>query len=155
MLKKWSVTRKPNSPNCNQFIEEPTISLKQWTEGYQWAAANHKVIREEKSSPVYYVCSSTHGEPITPEIVEEYQEKEGEWENFEEFVKLQYGVWKVNVNEGCSCPIYSKFYCCKHWLGMRIRLKMADPPIEAKLIPLGCKRKRGRPSLAKQALIIQ
>lgn len=145
----------PTSPNYIPFAEEPTISLRQWTDGYQWAMANRKVIRKERGSPVYYVCSTASNESITPEIVEEYEDKEGEWRDFEEFVRFKYGVWRVGTEEGCTCPTYSKFHSCKHWLGMQIRLKMLKPPIEAKLIPLGRKRKRGRPALAKQALIIQ
>jgi hypothetical protein len=55
----------------------------------------------------------------------------------------------------CTCPTFFKMYMCKHVIGLSIRLKYTVPPVEAKNIPLGQKRKRGRPSKAKPALIIQ
>jgi hypothetical protein len=44
---------------------------------------------------------------------------------------------------------------CKHSLGMEIRLSVSDPPPEAKNVPLGQKKKRGRPKLSKPALLRQ
>jgi hypothetical protein len=44
---------------------------------------------------------------------------------------------------------------CKHVIGLAIRLKYVVPPLEAKNIPLGQKRKRGRPSKAKRTPIVQ
>ena len=38
---------------------------------------------------------------------------------------------------------------------VQIRLKLLDVPPEAKNVPLGRKRKRGRPSIAKRALLVQ
>ena len=43
---------------------------------------------------------------------------------------------------------------CKHIIGLAIRLKSAKPPPAAKDVPIGEKRKRGRPKQAKKALII-
>ena len=49
---------------------------------------------------------------------------------------------------------YAKNQVCKHLLGMRIRLRLMDVPIEGKCIPMGQKRKRGRPSKSKKALLV-
>jgi hypothetical protein len=43
---------------------------------------------------------------------------------------------------------------CKHRIGLAIRLKSAKPPPAAKEIPIGQKRKRGRPNKSSKALII-
>jgi hypothetical protein len=51
--------------------------------------------------------------------------------------------------------VFFKQLCCKHIVGIAIRLKHALPPPEAKNIPIGEKRKRGRPAKAKKALIVQ
>ena len=59
-----------------------------------------------------------------------YKEEEEEWGNM-----------KANI--------------CKHSLGMEIRLGISEPPAEAKSVPLGMKRKRGRPKLSKPALLRQ
>ena len=55
----------------------------------------------------------------------------------------------------CNCPAFLKNYICKHIVGMAIRLKHCKPPPEAKTVALGEKRKRGRPSKAKPALLVQ
>ena len=47
-----------------------------------------------------------------------------------------------------------KKFVCKHVVGLAIRLKFVAPPIEAKALPLNQKRKRGRPSKAKKALLV-
>jgi hypothetical protein len=44
---------------------------------------------------------------------------------------------------------------CKQSLEMEIRLSVSDPPPEAKNVPLGQKKKRGRPKLSKPALLRQ
>ena len=49
-------------------------------------------------------------------------------------------------------PYFLKNYKCKHVEGIAIRLKMVDPPSEAKSVPLGEKRKRGRPKKVGVAL---
>ena len=59
------------------------------------------------------------------------------------------------TNGTCSCPVFLKQYVCKHLIGVAIRLKKAKPPAAAKSIPIGQKRRRGRPKLAKPALLSQ
>jgi hypothetical protein len=51
--------------------------------------------------------------------------------------------------------MFYKHYMCKHVMGLAIRLKLTSPPLEAKNVPIGQKRKRGRPTKSKPALIIQ
>jgi len=53
-----------------------------------------------------------------------------------------------------DCPYYFKNFLCKHLIGLAIRLKAVALPVEAKNIPIGLKRKRGRPAKAKKALLI-
>lgn len=55
----------------------------------------------------------------------------------------------------CTCPSSLKNYICKHIISMSIRLKYCKPPLEAKNIEIGSKRKRGRPAKAKKALLLQ
>ncbi len=44
---------------------------------------------------------------------------------------------------------------CKHFVGMAVRLNCCKPPPAAKDVKIGEKRRRGRPSNAKKALLIQ
>ncbi len=83
------------------------------------------------------------------------------WTTFKEFKdRFQLG-WKTYMQDAdewmkgsCSCPSYMKKYVCKHIVGLAIRLTFVTPPIEAKTLPLNQKRKRGRPSKAKKALLV-
>lgn len=102
----------------------------------------------------FYTCSRKL-DPITPGLLDEYMKKEGRWKTFAQFERFNYGIWRIHLDEGCTCPTYLKFNVCKHLLGMKIRLKQVEVPVEAKLVPLGQKRKRGRPTKARKVLIIQ
>jgi hypothetical protein len=53
-----------------------------------------------------------------------------------------------------TCPTFLKSYICKRIVGMEIRLKRCKPPAAAKTVPIGKKRKRGRPGNAKRALLM-
>ena len=67
-------------------------------------------------------------------------------------------IWKITVIPAgtiCTCPFFMKNGQCKHELGTKIRRTEDSVPQEAKTIPHGQKRKRGRPTKAKKALIVQ
>ena len=105
--------------------------------------------------------SSTATQDISDRVVRKCKLKNLKWRDFDEFKKYDRGVWVVRISStddkkcGCSCPWYQKHENCKHLLGMKIRLKTVTVPAEAKNIPIGQKRKRGRPSKATKALIVQ
>lgn len=73
------------------------------------------------------------------------------------FLKWKTTIVKENVlsKSICNCPAFGTEYICKHIIGLAIRLKLVTPPPEAKTIPIGEKRKPGRPSKTKPALMIQ
>lgn len=116
--------------------------------------------RETENDSQFYTASSSMECSISEELLCTYLAKEGKWESFEEFTKYNYGIWTVKLNRNdihdsnCTCPHFLKHTSCKHTLGMQIRLKLVIPPAEAKPAPLGPKRKRGRPTKAKCALLI-
>ena len=58
--------------------------------------------------------------------------------------------WRKSV---CTCAQFQKMYVCKHVICLILRHKLEDAPLEAKKVPLGEKRKRGRPEHAKKALL--
>ncbi len=83
------------------------------------------------------------------------------WKRFDTYVISRNSVWKVDLNttewkkSSCTCPSFFKTYICKHICGIAIIQNLFLLPPEAKNIPIGEKRKRGRPSKAKKALIAQ
>lgn len=131
------------------FHTEPEITLQLWTAGYQWAKANHNIF------------SSTTGDRTVYSIMQ--AERNSNFETFDQFKEMYFTNWltklpieKEKWKDGtCDCPSFLKQLFCKHIVGIAIRLKHAVPPPEAKTIPIGNKRKRGRPVKAKKALIVQ
>ena len=100
-------------------------------------------------------------ENITQKRLTTFKAVAGKWKTFDQFKQSHYSIWTISINEqdtndfDCTCPHFLKKHICKHTLGMQIRLKLVNAPPEAKTIPLGQKRKRGRPAKAKQALLVQ
>lgn len=142
----------------------PSVPLSSWTLAYQWAVKNVKVLQETAAdgTAIYYMTSSTSAtQHINQRVLRAFKVKHLKWNNFEDFRKYAHGVWVVQINSNdlakcrCSCPSFQKLRNCKHLLGMKIRLQMVMVPAAAKTIPIGQKRKRGRPSLATKALIVQ
>ena len=158
LVRKWSEDRDPLRTNYVHFCETPTIPLKLWTSAYHWALENRKVLQRKREGHIRYYTSAS-GEPsITPLRLTEYERKNGAWDTFEEFLECYRSTWVITVPDdipSCTCPAFCKRNVCKHILGMRIRQKSVTVPEEAKGIPLGQKRKRGRPARAKRALLTQ
>jgi len=163
LLEKWSYARNPASVNCIPFAAVRSHSLAHWTAAYQWAAKNSKVLQvdDEGRTSIFYTTSTCFGKPICKKILGTTLSKQNQWKTFNEFRKYQHGVCKIQIdrenvtNSSCSCPFFLKHLTRKHSLGMLIRLKLSEVPPQAKNVPLGQKRKRGRPGVAKKALIVQ
>lgn len=152
MVTSWSVTYKNKQ---KVFQQRPTIDLPLWTKAYQWAKLNKKLAITEKDDLTIYNFAAK--ETIELGEIKTYEE----WISFDEFKDYGFNNWKVEMkknewaNGKCNCPAFFKKYICKHTVGLAIRLKFIKPPPEAKSIKIDQKRKRGRPSKAKKALIVQ
>jgi hypothetical protein len=60
-----------------------------------------------------------------------------------------------NLKQGkCTIPYFLKKYMFMHLVGLVIRLKYVKPPTVAKDIPIGLRRKQGRPKKSSRALIV-
>lgn len=135
-------------------LHGPKIELKMWTEGYNFAKANVKITsRRQGNTIVYRSALSQNNDDST------------DWDNFDSFKKnsfsfydttFMYPVKRENwLKSECDCADYFKLFFCKHIIGIAIRLKCVVAPAEAKTVPIGQKRKRGRPAKAKPALTRQ
>jgi hypothetical protein len=155
-VRKWS---KEYATNQKQVINETTITLSTWTKAYQWAKSNKEVIiNEEEESLEYYLPTScsTKVAQTDVDIVKNLR-----WNTFDQFKKRAFQVWILSFpknksnwkNAKCNCPTFFKEFICKHVVGMALRLKLCKPPPAAKDVPIGEKRKRGRPKLASKALL--
>ncbi len=89
--------------------------------------------------------------------------KKMKWYSFDQYKNKAFNIWCVTLPADklkwldgvCNCPAFFKKFMCKHVVGMGIRLNYCKPPPAAKNIPIGEKRRRGRPTKPKKALLIQ
>lgn len=134
--------------------ESADIELKMWTAGYQFAKSNVKITSRRRGNTIIYRTAQA-----------ERVDDSTDWDDFDSFKKKSfdfhdttfvYPTRKDNwLNSECDCSDYLKLYVCCHIIGISIRLKYITPPAEAKSVPIGQKRKRGRPAKAKPALVRQ
>ena len=89
--------------------------------------------------------------------IEKYEKRN--FKGFDTFIATYKAMWVVK-KEGnkwrdatCTCPQFLKHYICKHIVGIASRLKYIKIISEAKNVPIGEKRKRGRPRKATRALV--
>ena len=159
IIRNWSIDRDTSLTNAKHFATEPTISLALWTSSYQWAKSNKNVICiNNESSKVYYIPARDL-DSIPQTDLNRY--KKQKFTTFNQ-LKKSFDIWCLEVENDsiwrkskCNCPAFLKNYICKHVVGMGIRLKQCKPPAAAKTVPIGEKRKRGRPAKAKTALLVQ
>ena len=67
---------------------------------------------------------------------------------------MVYWITKRKLKVGWKY-LHLKKFICKHIVGIALRLKYVKAPAASKNVPLGQKRKPGRPAKAKKALLIQ
>jgi hypothetical protein len=159
IVQNWSFERDESNINVKIFASQPDISLQLWTSSYQWAKENKEVTgSDHEGKKIYFVPANGKKKVYETEI---RKFKSNKYSSFNQF-KNHFNQWKLESSNpsdwksfNCTCPAFSKNFICKHVVGMGIRLKLCKPPSIAKNIPLGQKRKRGRPSKAKKALLIQ
>lgn len=163
LVTDWSKQRDPASANCISFAESPDITMKIWTAAYQWASENRKILKQPHCKPGFerFFTSAGWNKPITKQMLACFLTEQGQWDSFARFKKEGHSVWEILVcrddvkKSSCTCPFFMKNFLCKHSVGMHIRLQLLEVPVEARNIPLGQRRKRGRPQKAKHALLVQ
>ena len=169
IVHQWSLDRDPQinphlaNPNYKIVSQIPDYSLSDFTLAYQWTQQNKKTKSiNSDSGEIFYIPAKGIDEINSAEIALFRQTSADlSWDNYDFFKKnifwtiaIDHENWKQSK---CSCPYFAKNYKCKHIIGVSARLKVKGCVIlpQHKTIQLGQKRKRGRPALAKKALIRQ
>lgn len=157
MVKQWSIEYTSGLNTLNSGA--PTVDLEMWTKGYNFARSNIKITSMQNGSEVVYSI------PATEQYSVDESMNINSWKTFSDYRKkafsfvhatFQYPITADNWNRAkCDCFDGFKLYVCEHIVGIALRLKMVTAPAEAKNVPIGQKRKRGRPAKAKRALVLQ
>lgn len=151
MVAQWSREYKEKLNVIN--FDTPHIDLKWWTAGYQFARSNVKIDSTKRGHHTTF--------KIPVDECENCVENRNDWITFDDYkssLGMVHLVFKNNVtaenwqNGTCDCSNFFKNYLCEHLIGVALRLKCVEAPIEAKTIPIGQKRKRGRPAKSRPAL---
>lgn len=156
MVKQWSIEYSSELNKIN--LGAPHVKLDIWTQGYNFARSNVKITSTRSPNKIVYSIQMS-----TDAI--DGAESYSNWCTFDDFKReafavvhtsYEYPVTSDNwVFGACDCADGFKLFVCRHIVGIALRLKVASAPSEAKTIPIGQKRKPGRPPKSKPALQFQ
>lgn len=157
MVKQWT---EEYTNRLNEIKHgHPSITLRMWTNGYNFARSKLQVTSNICGQNYHFTTQL----PLNDEV--ERWNEQAEWETFRDFKRyicssvhttFEHPTTASNwLNGVCDCRAFYKEYLCEHVVGFALRMKLINAPNEAKTIPIGQKRKRGRPAKAKSALSLQ
>ncbi|KAG4068613.1 hypothetical protein HA402_004954 [Bradysia odoriphaga] len=135
------------------FMAEQTVDLPVWTKTYQWVKSAKRVLTIRNDNLYVFKVPATGFDSVVEFDL-------GQCTSLDDFKKLAFAYYTVempgnNWKKGtCTCPAFCKKFICKHLVGMAVRYKLVEVPLSAKSVPIGQKRKRGRPRKAKHALLV-
>lgn len=154
MVRQWSIEYEQGLNTIN--LSKPDIELKWWTAGYQFARSNKKIISAKRGSQITYTIPTTDEQNCVENL--------SDWKLFSDYrssldivhTTFKSPVTSENWQKGsCDCGDFFKNYVCEHLIGVALRLKCVQAPAETKTVPIGQKRKRGRPAKSRPALEMQ
>lgn len=139
------------------FASVPTITKQTWIAAHHWAKSTHQLKMKttpDGSSIISVKATTFDGDA---HIVH------SDWKDLNEFKFYYTSYWTVTrakdetkwLRAICSCPVYQKQFVCKHCVGIAERMAEVKLPEDAKNMPIETKRKRGRPTKAKTAYVVQ
>ena len=170
MVKEWS--QKPDNllfEPRSAILFDPKEGLKLRTDGYQWAKENktglEKVIGINPSNK-YTVSEafelgkvdklwavSSRSNRVDKSLKDRAKDRVRSREfcdhrSFQEYLDVRTSCWILEERDGdyfCDCPVSMKGKLCHHTVGMSYLQGKLEATSEVRSVPLGQKRKRGRP----------
>ncbi len=163
LVGKWSLDRSDDEVNKKEFYHEPQIKNPLWVAANQWALAVGSNVISIKTDGQSSYFSSAKLQPFNKQVALAYIKARSErsWATFDEWAECYFSVVETKLDKGnwrastCSCPSFLRIYICCHIIGLASRYKLITIPDDAKAVPLGAKRKRGRIAGMKRALVVQ
>ena len=153
IAKNWSVDLGTRRVMCGS--PEPTLA--ELTAAHQWLSSG-KVMTEHEGR-LFVPAGDAHelGEGVVAAYTANVLALAGG--DFDAMMALRRAVYHVDAkhrdnieNVTCSCRMFIKRNLCKHVYGLGSFWGLVELPEAAKSLPIGLKRKRGRPCQAKRAL---
>jgi hypothetical protein len=155
--KSWSLERRPDTQNFKSFAFTSTIGLRIQTEAFIWTRQKPETKFRTSSNDLYkitYFVSSSSQPTRKKDDINKYLRltsrcswrtfgayKTDTWEDW--LIKFRKDSW---ISSTCTCRPYLKYYTCKHIVSLAVKNNLYEVSPEAKTVPLGTKRKRGKPA---------
>ncbi|RNA14907.1 hypothetical protein BpHYR1_009639 [Brachionus plicatilis] len=142
----WSTDRDPAEKKTKVFKTLVEITLAGWTAAAQRLPRKQTAIKHKINNNLkLYSVGNKNNQQIDQTYVENWMTVHlyCVWDEFEDYKKHESLLYVINN-------------ICKHLFGISkiLNIPECEIPISAKNIPIGEKRKTGRPPKAKQALIV-
>ena len=170
MVKEWAEEDDHllNSPRL-AMLDKQVNSLKLRTEGYQWLRKNRcqsgKILKINPQGKftvsedfglgnvdnLWSVDSSNDkaGKSLKERTKERFQNRSlPASSSFDEYMSIRTSCWILEERNGdffCDCPVGMKGKLCKHTVGMLYKEGHLEPTSDVRAVPLGQKRRKGRP----------
>ena len=153
-----AITHWSRKERREPFLDTKLHSLAEYTAAWQWKSQNVPRTRVgTRTAREAYLIPAKGDIQDFQENCRRYLDKTRRgFDSWTDYLFYRQCVWMVGrKNNGwfCTCRVGIKCGHCKHTLGMAIVKGHVDCPEEAKTVPIGRKRTRGRPSRISGPLV--
>lgn len=159
------VKMKVEGRQIKRIIDIPVISNEQYREAHEWTLAQGMVIVENLSDNANFRCFLSP----TPKFIDATAaklidlHKKNDFNSFDDYQKNGHKmIYETKIcltncflESTCICGDFTANFMCKHIIGFALQLKLKTCPKEGNSQPICAKKKAGRPSRAKKALVRQ
>ena len=160
---RYSIER--NADSESSFSSEILLTTKVHTDAYLWAKTlqqrEYNAFETDAGDRFLVVKSNSSDSNVAlRDLLEMFLKRNQTWPEDGLEIRRNHFISAIFLkicesSVECSCSEFLKNYICKHSLGIMQQLEMVNVPEEATLLPLGVKRKPGRPKKALSALQFQ
>ena len=153
IARNWSADLGDRRKVCSS--PEPTLA--ELTAAHQWISSKKHLVEYGQRVFIPAGDATALGEGVVGAYTASILELRSD--DFDSMVMMRRSVYHVDVGDKdtmqslrCSCRVHLKRNLCKHVYGLGSFWGLVEMPEAAKAVPIGQKRKRGRPCQAKRAL---
>ena len=157
-IKEWismqSRRRDPENVNCIKLARTPSdLKLKDLTEGCALWKSKIMFVKVEN----HYIAISHSKTPITISAAKSVYKQycESSYSSMDKYNSFQKYVHIISPDRRCNCYEFGRNFKCQHATCVKIMIDHIPVPPEAKDVPLGCRRKSGRPPKALGRYTVQ
>lgn len=150
--------------DVKKVVQTPVVSNEQFRTAHEWTTSHEEIqiVEVEKNETVRcFLMATPKFEGATAAKITEMRRKQ--FDSFDDYRenghKMIYETCiSLNdcfLNSTCTCGEFTDIFMCKHIIGFCLQLRLKSCPKEGNSKQISSKRKAGRTSRAKKALVRQ